>query len=111
MAQIAWETTDCRGKTVILHAENWLKHEKKRPEIAGLRDQARKTVESPNICVREKDDSINFYKRGVVPDRPDAYLHVIAVDDDDGTRSHVRSAWICYEIDPFEEFLCAPQMS
>ncbi|HXK34408.1 MAG TPA: hypothetical protein VNM91_10395 [Dehalococcoidia bacterium] len=52
---------------------------------------------------------MNFYKRGVIPGRPDAYLHVVVVDGRDD--SHVRTAWICYEIDPFEEFLCPPQMT
>lgn len=93
----------------MLHAENWRKHERRRPEIAGLNERARDAVQEPNICVREKDGSVNFYKRGVIPGRPDAYLHVVVVDGRD--ESHVRTAWICYEIDPFEEFLCPPQMT
>jgi hypothetical protein len=109
LAQSVWTTTDCRGRRTTLHESNWLKHVAKRPEIAGLEEQAKATVEDPNFCVRETDDSINYYKSGVVPGRPRAYVHVVARDDPDGT--NVRSVWICFDVDPFEEFLCTAKIS
>ena len=104
-----WIATDCRGRSTTLHEGNWLKHVRKRPEIAGLEAQARATVEDPNFCVREADGSINYYRHGVIPNRPSAYLHVVARDD--GAATHIRSIWICFELDPFEEFLCTPRIS
>jgi hypothetical protein len=109
LANILWTAKDCRGRTVFLHESNWLKHVARRPEIAGLEQEAKVAVEDPNVCVKEADHSINYWRLGLIGKWPRAYLHVVARDDDAVTT--VRSVWIAMEIDPFEEFLCTPKMS
>ena len=104
-----WTTTDCRGRIVTLDSGTWDRHVVRRPEISALESIAKLTVERPNLCTREADGSINYYRRGDVPGRPNAYLHVVARDGFGQTE--VRTACICFAVDPFEEILCNPTLS
>lgn len=102
---IIWTTNDCRGKQVNLTDDAWSHALGKRPFLAGHEGQARLTVEDPNICTREGDGSINYYRRGAINGRPQLYLHVL-VRDIDGATGDVHTAWPCEVVDNWEEILC-----
>ena len=74
-------------------------------ELQPFQDAIRATVEHPNLCAKESDASLNYYRRGVLAAWPQLYLHVLAREDGEGV-IHIRTAWPSKRIDPFEEVLC-----
>jgi hypothetical protein len=75
------------------------------PELGSCQDAIRETVERANLCARENDDSLNYYRKGTLAAWPQLYLHVLARDDVAGV-TQIRTAWPSKRIDPFEEVLC-----
>ena len=61
-------------------------------------------VEDPDACTREADESINYYRRGIIAKYPGMYLHVV-VRRADAERARVVTAWPARSIDPYEELL------
>ena len=103
---VLWLTTDCRGRPIELSDTAWQHVCDTHPEVQGCEKQTRLTVEAPNVCTREADGSVNYYRLGGIPGRPGVYLHVVARDY--GDKAVVHTAWAALAVDPFEEFLCVP---
>jgi hypothetical protein len=98
--------TDPLGKRVEMSEAAW-SHALAHPQrsfLAGHEEQARLTVEDPDVCTREKDGSINYYRRGTLARYGDMYLHVVARPaGENGLRVH--TVWPSPSIDPCEEYL------
>lgn len=108
---LIWTTADCRGRTVECWDWAYTHAIEDHPEIVGLQQVLKTVVERPNLCVREKDDSVHYYALGVIPGRPNLYVHVVARDPTSDGATVVKTAWQCKAVDPFEEFLCTPTKS
>jgi hypothetical protein len=106
-----WTTNDCRGQVVEFWDWAYGHAIEDHPEILGLQDILKAAVERPTLCVRQKDDSVHYYALGVIPARPNLYLHVVARDDAVGGPTLVKTAWQCKAVDRFEDFLCTPTKS
>lgn len=106
-----WIATDCRGRAVEFWDWAYDHAIEDHPEIMGLQDVLKIAVERPNVCVRQKDESVHYYVLGMIPGRPRLYLHVVARDDAAVGPTLVKTAWQCKAVDPFEELLCSPTKS
>ena len=104
---IIWEAHDPLGNLVRLEQEAWdhvLRDHPERAFLAGHEEQARRTVEDPDVVTREADGSINYYRKGAMQRYPSLYLHIVVRERSQGART-VETAWPSRVIDPPEEYL------
>lgn len=99
-----WSTTDCQGKTVEMDDQAWAHAVRKRPFLAGLEQEARLTVEDPDVCAVESDGSVNYYRQGGIARYPKLYMHVVARDVSESRRK-VHTVWPSKVVDDYEELL------
>lgn len=102
MAKILWIATDCLGKEVELSEATWDCHVAKRPYMEPYLEEVRKTLEEPEVCIRDSTNAYHNYRLGILKGKyRTAYLRVV-VRRIRGQRSRVVSFWASKEIDPGE---------
>lgn len=72
--------------------------------LGGHESAAKTTVEDPDVCTRETDGSINYYRTGTMRRYPSLYMHVLVRRSADGA-GEVETIWPSRVIDPAEEYL------
>lgn len=102
MAKILWVATDCLGKEVEFSDATWQNKVAKRPYMASYLDEVRKTVEEPEVCIRDSTNAYHNYRLGILRGRyRGTYLRAI-VRRIRGKKSRVVSFWASKKIDPGE---------
>ena len=84
-----WRTHNgCTETDTYLHEVNWERHVAKRPEIEGLEEAVRETVERPEIAIHDEGGAIFKYRRGFGSGATEG-LWLRVIEGADGRGGHV----------------------
>ena len=94
-----WRTYNgCTETDSYLHQSNWDKHTLKRPEIRGLEEAVRETVERPDFAVRDAHGAIYKYRRGLGSGKTRALRLVVIEGEDEQGLHFVKTAYFTKDI-------------
>jgi hypothetical protein len=103
---ILWITYEPRGLSVAFTEEAWAHILYEHPDLSPWQGAIKSTVEDPDVCTKELDESLNYYRREVVPKALGKYLHVLVRPTvANGADLEIHTAWPTDFVDAFEERL------
>ena len=88
----------CTETDTYLHEVNWERHVAKRPEIEGLEEVVRETVERPDFAVRDAHGAIYKYRRGLGSGRTRVLRLVVLEGEDEQGAHFVKTSYFTKDI-------------